>query len=204
MLAAALAALLSAYVDYEKKEINLKLVYFAADEAVANANLEYVYAKTSPDAGTPLRSERNASGRYFSFLPLSLGEIRGFKTRFHLYTMGSAKAYEGERRQVMKGTDGVVFIADKDPKKAAANVAALAQLKADLATNGYDFGAMVVVYQAVGAGDVAAVKRALALPADAQVFEADPPQGLGVFDTLKAAAKGMLMSLKKSATDAGR
>lgn len=204
MLTATLLALLSSYVDFEKKEINLKLVYFSADEAVGNANLEYVYAKTSPDAGTTMRSERHASGRYYSFLPLTLGEIRGFKTRFHLYTMGSAKAYEAGRRQVLKGVDGIVFIADRSPKQSSVNVAALAQLKADLAANGVAWGSVPVIYQAIGAGDLAATTKPLAVPADARVFEADPAQGTGVFDTLKAAAKAMLMALRDQGRDGGR
>ena len=204
MLALALTTLLASHIDYEKKEINMKLIYVSADEAVATANLEYVYAKTSPDAGPRARPERSAAGGYYSFLPLTLGEIRGFKTRFHLYTMGTGKAYEKDRRQVMKGTDGVVFIADKDAKKSTANIAALAQLKADLAANGYDPAAMVIVYQAVGQGDVALLRKSLGLKPETVVFEADPASGTGVFDTMKAAAKGMLMALRNGASDAGK
>ena len=203
MLAIAVAALLASYVDFDKKEINLKLVYFAADEAVANANLEYVYAKTSPDAGAP-PSRRSASGRYYAFLPLSLGEIRGFKTRFHLYTMGAGKAYEGDRRQVLKGTDGVVFIADRGAKQAGATTAALAVLKADLAAAGLPWGSIPVVYQAVGDGDLAGVRKTLGASTDTPVFEANPSAGTGVFDTLKAAARAMLMALRDGARDAGR
>src|SRR5688572_25367391 len=123
MLAIALAALLSSTVDFDKKEINLKLLYVSADEAIATQNLDYVYRKTNPDAGPAAeKPERSPAGGYYSFLPLSLGEIRGFKTRFHLYTMGTGKAYEADRRRVMKGADGIVFIADRDPKKSSANV----------------------------------------------------------------------------------
>ena len=200
MLAIAVAAVLSSYVDYDRKEINLKLVYVATDPAAAWANVAYVYAKTAPDAGRPVADEpeKTEAGHYYSFLPLSLGEIRGFKTRFHLYTVGTEKQFTADRRRLMRGADGVVFIAERDPQKASANTAALAVAKADLAAAGTAWDSIPIVYQAVGEGDVAGVRKALSLPLETVVFEANPSAGSGVFDTLKAAAKGMLMALKKT------
>lgn len=203
----------ASFINYSTREINVKIVYFGSPGATAALdNLTYVYNKTNPAAKgklIQLSTDRGASVWFFDFLPLHLGEIRGFKTRLHLYTVvGGAKPSAETRELILKGADGVVFIADAAPASAERNVANLAELKKQLTGLGYDFDKMPIVFQLVGTSRKGAVsvddlKKSLAI-GDRPVHEADVTTGVGVFDTLKAMAKLVLMELKKGADDADK
>ncbi len=207
----------ASFVNYTSREINLKILYYAPrDTTAATENLQYVYGKTNPDAkgkliklATQSDSKNDHIGDsmvFFDFLPLNLGEIRGFKVRLHLYAVPVADDYNASRVLLLKGVDGIVFIADAAPTQAKANLARLLELQTNLKELGYDFAKLPIVFQFVGvaapkATAVADLKIALGIR-DQPFFEADPTAGFGVFDTLKAVTKLVLMDLKKGADKA--
>ncbi len=198
----------ASFINYSAREINVKIVYYGPlASTTATENLTYVYGKTNPDAkGKLIRlatDDDQDATLFFDFLPLSLGEIRGFKTRFHLYTVVTAKDHGASRALILKGVDGIVFIADADPAKAKVNAASLAELTQHLTHQGYALDKLPVVLQVVGttrkgARSAVEVQQALGL-ARLPVFAADPTTGVGVFDTLKAIAKLVLLELENAA-----
>lgn len=200
----------ASFINYSSKEINIKLVYVSVRDNGGGANLEYVYGKTNPEAKgkfISLAKEDGTSVQFFDFLPLALGEIRGFKVRFHLYASKNGEGSAESRRLILKGVDGVVFVANGDPKHSAQNVTAFKQLQADLAAHGYDWQSMPLTVQVQGDGvekpmAPEVVGKALGLSGQ-PIFAALPATGVGVFDTLKSSAKQVLMELKKGAADAG-
>lgn len=201
----------AAFIDLEKKEINLKVVYVSATDG-AHANLEYVFSKTNPEAKgkTAIMTVPSAKGstvKYFDFLPLALGEIRGFKVRFHLYGVRSEKQ-DAAVQLVLKGADGIVFVASAAPHAQKDNRVVFDRLKADLATQGFDLKSMPFVLQLDTDGvtdpvTLEGLRKTLGL-GEMTAFTATPASGHGVFDTLKGIAKLTLMELKKGAADAGR
>ncbi len=199
----------ASFINYSAREINVKIVYYGATGTTApRENLTYIYSKTNPDAKgkmIQLSTDEGESTLFFDFLPLSLGEIRGFKTRFHLYTVPSAKAYSASRALILKGVDGIVFIADANPASAKKNAGSFAELKKHLTDQGYSYDDVLIVFQIVGTTEKGAltaeeVGKALGI-GDRPMFEAIPTKGIGVFDSLKAIAKLVLMELKKPAAD---
>jgi mutual gliding-motility protein MglA len=207
VLALAPAIARASFINYSSREINCKIVYYGSATSGLAENLQYVYAKTNPEAKGKMISLATETERvlFFDFLPLSLGEIRGFKTRFHLYTVPGEIFYEASRKLVLKGVDGVVFVADADPARKEATLESWKSLKNNLAEAGYDWKRMPLVLQLdthrtkapMSSQELLALLGAPDLP----VFVADPVTGPGVFDTLKAVAKAILMELKKGTSD---
>jgi signal recognition particle receptor subunit beta len=148
----------------------------------------------------PTETERTL---FFDFLPLSLGEIRGFKTRFHLYTVPGQVFYDASRKLILKGVDGVVYVADSQIERAEANIESLENLRTNLQEQGYNLDKLpyVVQYNKRDLPNVAPVDqlRELLNPTKVPDFEASATTGTGVFDTLKAVAKAVLTELKKGA-----
>jgi signal recognition particle receptor subunit beta len=138
---------------------------------------------------------------FFDFLPLSLGEIRGFKTRFHLYTVPGQVFYDASRKLILKGVDGVVFCADSQIERTEANLESVENLRTNLAEQGYSLDKLpyVVQYNKRDLPNVASVEelRQMINPTSVPDFEAVARTGVGVFDTLKAVAKLVLTELKK-------
>ncbi len=138
---------------------------------------------------------------FFDFLPLALGEIKGFKTRFHLYTVPGQVFYDASRKLILKGVDGLVFVADSQKDRMDANLESLENLKINLAEQGYEFEKMplVIQYNKRDLSNVASVEdlRKLLNPRNLPDFEATAMDGSGVFETLKAIAKLVLLELKK-------
>jgi uncharacterized protein YwqG/signal recognition particle receptor subunit beta len=198
----------ASFINYSSREINVKLVYYGSESAGLSENLQYVYAKTNPEAKGKMISLATETDRtlFFDFLPLSLGEIRGFKTRFHLYTVPGKVTYEASRKLILKGVDGVVFVADADPARREATIESWESLKANLAEQGYALEKTPLTIQLdthrtqapISADEL---KTLLGLGAATPVFVADPVTGVGVFDTLKSVAKQVLMELKKGASE---
>ena len=192
------------FINYSSREINCKIVYYGPGLCGKTTNLQYVYAKTNPDAKGKMISLATETERtlFFDFLPLSLGEIRGFKTRFHLYTVPGQVFYDASRKLILKGVDGVVFVADSQMERMEANLESLENLRVNLAEQGYDLDRVPYVVQynkrdlpsAVG---VDKLRRALN-PKNVPEFAAVAPTGVGVFDTLKSVAKLVLTELKKT------
>ena len=191
------------FINYSSREINCKIVYYGPGLCGKTTNLQYVYAKTNPEAKGKMISLATETERtlFFDFLPLSLGEIRGFKTRFHLYTVPGQVFYDASRKLILKGVDGVVFVADSQIERMEANLESVENLRINLAEQGYDLGKIpyVVQYNKRDLPNIATVDelRRLINPKGVPEYQAVAPTGVGVFDTLKAVAKLVLPELKK-------
>ncbi len=191
------------FINYSSREINCKIVYYGPGLCGKTTNLQYIYKKTNPESKGKMISLATETERtlFFDFLPLALGEIRGFKTRFHLYTVPGQVFYDASRKLILKGVDGVVFVADSQIERMEANIESIENLRANLAEQGYNLDAVpfVVQYNKRDLPNVVPLdemKKALN-PRGGPDFEAVATDGGGVFDTLKAIAKLVIMELKK-------
>src|SRR4051812_49395912 len=137
------------FINYLSREINCKIVYYGPGLCGKTANLQYVYGKTNPDARGKMISLATETERtlFFDFLPLSLGEIRGFKTRFHLYTVPGQVFYDASRKLILKGVDGVVFVADSQEGRREANIESLENLATNLEEQGFNLEKLPFVIQ---------------------------------------------------------
>src|SRR5687767_12249723 len=189
-------------INYASREINCKLVYYGPGLGGKTTNLEYIYEKVAPAAKGKMISLATETERtlFFDFLPLSLGEIRGFKTRFHLYTVPGQVFYDASRKLILKGVDGVVFVADSQVERMEANQESLENLRVNLAEQGYDFNKIpaVIQYNKRDLPNAVTVEemRPMLNPRGLPEFQAVAPTGVGVFDTLKGIAKLVLNELK--------
>jgi mutual gliding-motility protein MglA len=191
------------FINYSSREINCKIVYYGPGLCGKTTNLQYIYNKTNPEAKGKMISLATETERtlFFDFLPLSLGEIRGFRTRFHLYTVPGQVFYDASRKLILKGVDGVVFVGDSQMERMEANIESLDNLRTNLAEQGYDLDKLPYVVQynkrdLPNASPLNELEETLN-PTKVQSFEAVAPKGIGVFDTLKAVAKLVLTELKK-------
>ena len=127
-------------INYASREINCKIVYYGTGLGGKTTNLEYVYSKVNPDAKGKMISLATETERtlFFDFLPIDLGEVKGFKTRFHLYTVPGQVYYNASRKLILKGVDGVVFVADSQAERMEANIEAMHNLYENLESYGYD------------------------------------------------------------------
>jgi signal recognition particle receptor subunit beta len=200
------------FINYASREINCKIVYYGPGLCGKTTNLQFIYDKTNPNAKGKLISLATETDRtlFFDFLPLELGNVRGFKTRFHLYTVPGQVFYDASRKLILKGVDGVIFVADSQVERMDANIESLRNLEHNLKSQGYDLRTIPYVLQ-LNKRDlpnivpVEQMKRQLIakrdLPGGSEpVLEAiaTHPHGIGVFDTLKAVAKLVLQDLTKS------
>jgi signal recognition particle receptor subunit beta len=191
------------FINYSSREINCKIVYYGPGMCGKTTNLQYIYTKTNPDVKGKMISLATETERtlFFDFLPLALGQIRGFKTRFHLYTVPGQVFYDASRKLILKGVDGVVFVADSQIERMEANVESLDNLRVNLKEQGYDLDKVPYVIQynkrdLPNATPMEELQRLLN-PHGAPSYEACATVGTGVFETLKAVAKGVLTDLKK-------
>ena len=191
------------FINYAQREINCKLVYYGPGLCGKTTNLQYIYNKTNPDAKGKMISLATETERtlFFDFLPLSLGEIRGFKTRFHLYTVPGQVFYDASRKLILKGVDGVVFVADSQTARFEANIESYENLGLNLEEQGYDLNKVpfVVQYNKRDMPELLSIEelRKICNPRAVPDFEAVATTGIGVFDTLKALAKLVLTELKR-------
>jgi len=188
-------------INYASREINCKLVYYGPGLGGKTTNLEYVYSKVSPETRGELISLATEQERtlVFDFLPVDLGSIRGFKTRFHLYTVPGQVYYNASRRLILKGVDGIVFVADSQAERMDANIAAMQNLYENLADYGYDPSQIPIVLQwnkrdLPTAVSVEELRNNLN-PDNLLEFPAVAVTGEGVFDTLKAVSKLVIKTL---------
>ena len=191
------------FINYSSREINCKIVYYGPGLCGKTTNLQYIYNKTSPDAKGKMISLATETERtlFFDFLPLSLGEIRGFKTRFHLYTVPGQVFYDASRKLILKGVDGVIFVADSQMERLEANQESVENLRTNLAEQGYSLEKIpyVIQYNKRDLPNVVPVEelRPLINPMNVPDYEANARAGVGVFDTLKAVSKLVLNELKR-------
>jgi mutual gliding-motility protein MglA len=136
-------------INYASREINCKIVYYGPGLGGKTTNLEHVYGKVTPDTRGKLISLATETERtlFFDFLPVDLGSIRGFKTRFHLYTVPGQVYYNASRKLILKGVDGIVFVGDSQIERMEANQEAMQNLYDNMAEYGYDLTRMPFVIQ---------------------------------------------------------
>src|SRR5215213_3694913 len=188
-------------INYASREINCKIVYYGPGLGGKTTNLEIVYAKVQPDTRGKLISLATETERtlFFDFLPVDLGTIRGFKTRFHLYTVPGQVYYNASRKLILKGVDGVVFVADSHPARLDANLESMDNLYQNLAEHDFDLRALpfVIQYNKRDLPDALPVEQMAETlnPTGVPSFEAVATRGTGVFDTLKAISKQVIKSL---------
>jgi len=191
------------FINYASREINCKIVYYGPGLCGKTTNLQYIYAKTNPDIRGKMISLATETERtlFFDFLPLALGNIRGFKVRFHLYTVPGQVFYDASRKLILKGVDGVIFVADSQVERLDANGESLDNLRLNLQEQGYDLDKLpyVIQYNKRDLPNVAPVEELRALINEKGVpdFECCATTGGGVFDTLKACARLVLIELRK-------
>jgi len=192
------------FINYASREINCKIVYYGPGLCGKTTNLQHIYDSTAPQARGKLISLATETDRtlFFDFMPLELGTVRGFKTRFHLYTVPGQVFYEASRKLILKGVDGVVFVADSQEERMDANIESLYNLEENLRAHGYDLIKIPYALQlnkrdlpnVVPMGDMVSELQRKGEP----VIEAIASSGDGVFDTLKAVAKLVLTELRKT------
>jgi len=191
------------FINYSSREINCKIVYYGPGLCGKTTNLQWIYSKTNPELKGKMISLATETERtlFFDFLPLALGEIRGFKTRFHLYTVPGQVFYDASRKLILKGVDGVVFVADSQIERMEANVESLENLRLNVAEQGHDIDETPCVIQynkrdlpnAAPLDEMKSLLNSTGLPD----FEACATDGKGVFETLKAVARSVLRDLKQ-------
>src|SRR5262249_13466533 len=176
-------------------EINCKIVYYGPGLCGKTTNLQWIYDKTNPNAKGKLISLATETDRtlFFDFLPLELGTVRGFKTRFHLYTVPGQVFYDASRKLILKGVDGVIFVADSQVERMDANVESVENLVINLKSQGYDLATIPFVLQ-LNKRDLPNVVPVDELVRqlrrkDEPIFEAVAMKGTGGFETLKGGAQ---------------
>jgi len=136
-------------INYASREVNCKLVYYGPGLGGKTTNLEYIYEKVAPASKGKMISLATETERtlFFDFLPVDLGTIRGFKTRFHLYTVPGQVYYNASRKLILKGVDGVVFVADSQLERMEANLESMQNLYDNMAQHGLDLTRLPFVIQ---------------------------------------------------------
>jgi len=190
------------FINHMSREINCKIVYYGPGLCGKTTNLQYIHDKTNPDAKGKMISLATETERtlFFDFLPLNLGKIHGFDIRFHLYTVPGQVFYDASRKLILKGSDGIIFVADSQPGRLEANQESIDNLKVNIAEYGRDILQMpyVIQYNKRDLPNVMPVDelRAILNPEKNADVEASAQTGEGVFDTLKGLAKLVLAELK--------
>jgi signal recognition particle receptor subunit beta len=188
-------------INYASREINCKIVYYGTGLGGKTTNLEYIYSRVNPDTKGKMISLATESERtlFFDFLPIDLGEVRGFKTRFHLYTVPGQVYYNASRRLILKGVDGLVFVADSQASRAEANIESMHNLYENLETYGYDLESIPfsIQYNKRDMPDILSMEelRAQINPMGVPDFEGIAIEGKGVFETLSCVSKLVVESL---------
>jgi mutual gliding-motility protein MglA len=190
------------FINFAAREINCKIVYYGAGLGGKTTNLQVIYQKTADQQKGKMISLATETERtlFFDFLPLDLGSVRGFKTRIHLYTVPGQVFYDASRKLILRGVDGIVFVADSQEQRMDANVEALENLMSNLKEHGYDFNKIPYVLQ-LNKRDLPNILPIDLLSTELRkknetIVEAVAFQGVGVFETLKEIAKQVLTELK--------
>ena len=190
------------FINYNAKEIHCKIVYYGPSLGGKTTNLQWVYHQTSSPEKSDLFSLPGDVERtlFFDFLPLNVGEIRGFKTRFHLYTVPGQVVYDASRKLILKGLDGVVFVADSQSERMEENLQSMDNLKKNLEQQGYDIKDIPLVLQynkrdlpnAVPLNEL----RSALNKYNSVDFEGTASEGIGVFESLRTVSKNIINVLK--------
>jgi signal recognition particle receptor subunit beta len=188
-------------INYSSREINCKIVYYGPGLCGKTTNLQHIYSRVPQETRGKMISLATEMDRtlFFDFLPLELGQIRGFRTRFHLYTVPGQVYYTASRKLILKGVDGIVFVADSQIDRFDANVESLMNMHDNLSEHGLGTEKIPLVMQ-YNKRDLPRVVSVTDLekelnPGGAPYFESVALRGAGVFDTLKVACKLVLKTL---------
>ncbi|MBF0311856.1 MAG: gliding-motility protein MglA [Oligoflexia bacterium] len=190
------------FINYHSKEINCKIVYYGPGLGGKTSNIQHVYKKTNSQAKGKLitLNTKNERTLFFDFLPLDLGEIRGFKTRFHLYTVPGQAFYEASRKLILRGVDGLVFVADSQLERMEENLESFTGLEQYLDEQGIDLSRLpyVVQWNKRDLPNISSLEemRKKLNPKRVPDFEAVATTGEGVFETLKMVSKMILLNLR--------
>jgi mutual gliding-motility protein MglA len=189
-------------INYVTKEINCKIVYFGAGLSGKTTNVQFIFEQTQSERRGKLvtLSTENERTLFFDFLPLSIGEVRGYKTRFHLYTVPGQTFYETSQQFILKGVDGVVFVVDSQPERMEANIDSFDFLEKSLDSQGYDIHLIPLVFQynkrdgegAISIQELEATFNPMRKPS----FEAVASRGQGVMETLQAISQWVIKDLR--------
>ncbi len=196
-------------VNYATREITCKIVYYGPGRSGKTTNLHYIYGQVPGERKGQMVSLATQTDRtlFFDFLPIDLGTISGFTTRFQLYTVPGQVYYQTTRKLVLQGADGVVFVADSQARQLDENIESMQDLHANLAEQGIDARTVPLVIQ-YNKQDlppeivtpVAELDEALnfrGVPS----FAADALHGPGVFETLRGISEQVLRRLSTGAQD---
>lgn len=190
------------FINYAKKEVNCKIVYYGPGLSGKTTNIQYIFEHTQQEQRGKLvtLSTENERTLFFDFLPLAVGDVRGYKTRFHLYTLPGQTFYEISREFILKGVDGVVFVADSQSERMEANIESYESLERSLDRQGYDINKLPLVFQynkrdlpgIVSVGELEGTFNPMKRPS----FEAVAHRGQGVMETLQAISQLIIRELR--------
>jgi len=188
-----------ALINYASREINAKIVYYGPGLGGKTTNIKYIYTKLNPSIKGKLISLATELDRtlFFDFLPVDLGTIRGFKTRFHLYTVPGQVFYNASRKLILRGVDGIIFVADSQIERFDENIGSLDNMMDNLKTYNLFLEKIPFVLQynkrdLPNITSVDELQKIMNLQNTHPYFEAVATQGIGVFETLKEVCKHVL------------
>jgi signal recognition particle receptor subunit beta len=190
------------FINSNAKEIHCKIVYYGPSLGGKTTNLQWVYQQTTQEQKSKLVELSTDVERtlFFDFLPLNIGEIRGYRTRFHLYTVPGQVIYDASRKLILKGLDGVIFVADAQKDRMDENLQAMSNLEKNLDQQGYDIRQipMVIQYNKMDLKNTVKLPelRSSLNPYNVADFEAVAFEGRGVFESLKTVSKSIINVLK--------
>jgi signal recognition particle receptor subunit beta len=194
------------FINYATKEINCKVIYFGPGLSGKTTNIQYIYENTQQDHRGRLvtLSTENERTLFFDFLPLAIGEVKGYKTRFHLYTIPGQTFYEVSRQFILKGVDGIVFVADSQSERMESNIESFESLEKSLEKQGYDLNKLPLVLQ-YNKRDMPGIVTVRELestfnPMKRPYFEAIANNGQGVMETLQSISQSIIRELKGGET----
>lgn len=193
------------FINHQTKEINCKIIYVGPGLSGKTTNVQYIYEHTQQDHRGKLvaLSTENERTLFFDFLPLAVGEVRGYKTRFHLYTLPGQTLYEISRQFIFKGVDGIVFVADSQAERMEANIESFEAIERSLDKQGYDLGKIPLVHQ-YNKRDLPTIVSLHELestfnPMRKPYYEAVANRGQGVMETLQAITSSVIAELRSGA-----
>ncbi|HLO66205.1 MAG TPA: ADP-ribosylation factor-like protein [Holophaga sp.] len=192
------------FINYASREINCKIVYYGPGLCGKTTNIQWIHEQANPEKRGKLVSLATETDRtlFFDFLPLDMGTVKGFKVRFHLYTVPGQVFYDASRKLILRGCDGVIFVADSQRPRLEANIESIANLATNLKDNGFDIRTIPYVLQLnkrdmPTAAPIQEMEELLRFRNEPMI-EAVASRGVGVIDTLKACARQILMELQRS------
>lgn len=191
-------------INFAAREINCKIVYYGPGMSGKTTNLKHVFTKIPGHLRGEMVSLATEDERtlFFDFLPLDLGSVQGFKTRFHLYTVPGQVFYNASRKLILRGVDGIVFVADSAPNRLRANAESMRNLRENLVEHGINVKDVPLILQVnkrdvPGALPIEMIRMVLDPRGELPLFESIADKGVGVFESLKAVSKLVLERLSQ-------